>query len=64
MLVHRSVEGILGDNQIGKTATQLIKALLKFTFEGLRLAVANEVNQDFRVRGRMEDGSPLFKVLA
>ena len=64
MLVHRSIEGILGDNQIGKTATQLIKALLKFTFEGLRLAVANEVNQDFRIRGRMEDGSSLFKALA
>ena len=27
MLVYRSIEGILGDNQIGKTATQLIKAL-------------------------------------
>ena len=64
MLVYRSIEGILGDNQIGKTATQLIESLLKFTFEGLRLAVANEVNQDFRIRGRMEDGPPLFKVLA
>ena len=64
MLVYRSVEGILGDNQIGKTATQLIESLLKFTFEALSLAVANEVNQDFRVRGRMEDGPSLFKALA
>ena len=64
MLVHRSVEGILGDNQIGKTATQLIEALLKFTFEALSLAMANKVNQDFRVRGRMEDGPSLFKALA
>ena len=64
MLVHRSIKGILGDNQIGKTATQLIESILKFTFEALSLAVANEVNQDFRVRGRMEDGPSLLKALA